>query len=110
MRFAKLVAVVMVASLLLAVAPAPLLAADGAAAVPGLRVSVDRAAKALAAQAPVPAPAAHRRAPAAAMQNGGGGGGGGKTVAIITLIGTIGGLAATYFIVKQTQKQSTTGQ
>ncbi len=101
-------AVVVIASMLLATMPAGLLAADNAPPVPGLRASIDRAvAKVLADQPPAPrGPSARPRASASAAQ--GGGGGAGKAMAVVAIVSAVGGLAATYYIVKQMQKQTTT--
>ncbi len=110
MRLAKLVAAVVMASLLVATTPVCLWAADGTAAVPGIRASIDRSvAKDLATHQPdLAARPAQRHASAASRQMGGGGGG--KSMAIVALISTVGGLAATYYIIKQTRKQTSTGQ
>ncbi len=101
-------AVVVIASMLLATMPAGLLAADNAPPVPGIRASIDRAvAKTLADQPPAP-PASFAKPRASASVAQGGGGGAGKAMAVIAIVSAVGGLAATYYIVKQMQKQSNT--
>jgi hypothetical protein len=65
-----------------------------------LKASIDRAAsKSVQTNLPQRKPAPVRKA---AMQGGGGGGG----MMAITLISTIAGLAATYFVVKEMKKQT----
>ena len=66
-----------------------------------LRASIDRAASNTVQSPTLPQ---RRTAPVrkAAAQGGGGGGG----MMVMTLIGTVAGLAATYFIIKETNKQT----
>jgi hypothetical protein len=110
MRLARLVAIVLMASLLVATAPVSIWAADGATALPGVRASIAGAVAKTAAshQRDIASRALPRRANAAAGQTGGGGGS--KAMAIVAILSTVGGLAATYFVVKQMRKQSNTGQ
>ncbi len=103
----RLAAVVVIASMLLATMPAGVFAADNTRPVPGIRASIDRAvAKALAEHPPATTKSSVRRSSAAAAQ--GGGGGAGKVMAVVAIVGAVGGLAATYYIVKQMQKQTNT--
>lgn len=101
MRLAPLVSAVTTAAFLTATMP---LAAHAQSAAPRtpttFRASIDRAADQAAAQAP-----ARRRAPVRKEQMMGGGGGGGGMM-LMTLIGTVVGLAGTYFLVKEMRKQN----
>jgi hypothetical protein len=78
----------------------------------GLRASIDRAVAQLNRQ-PAPKAAAKRpaqRSTAEAMQPGYGGGGG-KGMMIVSIVTTVVGLVATYYVIKQVQEQSKqTGQ
>jgi hypothetical protein len=72
---------------------------------PGLRASIDRAiVKASNDQtAPATLPANGKRRVARQASNGGGGG---HTALILGLVGTAAGLGATYYLVKESQKQT----
>lgn len=98
MRLAPIVSAVTAAAFLTATLP---LAAQGqtSPAPTPLRASISRAAE-RAAQAPAPA---RRAAPVRKEQMMGGGGGG---IMLMTLIGTVAGLAGTYFLVKEMRKQN----
>lgn len=100
MRLAPIVSAVTAAAFLTATLP---LAAQGqtSPAPTPLRASISRAAE-RAAQAPAPA---RRAAPVRKEQMMGGGGGGGGMM-LMTLIGTVAGLAGTYFLVKEMRKQN----
>jgi len=106
------VSATLIASLLLAAAPISARAAEGQKPAPTLRASFDRAVTdAVAAQRALPAPKAVRaRASAATGAQSSGGGGSSKMV--ISLIGIAAGLAGTYYIVKEMNKQTivVTGQ
>ena len=83
----------------------PAFAQHNAAAQAGratLRASIDREAAKAATQTP---PTGRQKTTVRrAMTQGGGGGGGGMMV--MTVIGTVAGLAATYFVVKEMRKQT----
>jgi len=100
------VSATLIASLLLAAAPISARAAEGQKPAPTLRASFDRAVTdAVAAQRALPAPKAVRaRASAATGAQSSGGGGSSKMV--ISLIGIAAGLAGTYYIVKEMNKQT----
>ena len=106
MTLRRLVSATLIASLLLAAAPITARAAEGPKPAPSLRASFDRAvADAVAAQKALPAPKAVRgRASAATGAQSSGGGGSSKMV--ISLIGIAAGLAGTYYIVKEMNKQT----
>ncbi len=107
MKVRKVVAMVVMAALLVGIAPLAALAGDDTAAAPGIRASIDKAvAKSLADNRQPVAPARPAQKRAAAGQAVGSGGG--KTMAIVAILSTVGGLAATYYVVKQMRKQ--TGQ
>lgn len=109
MTLKTFVSITLMASLLLAAAPIPVRAADGPTATTNLRASIDRAvAEAVAAQKAVPAAQAVRTQARAAAAGQMGGGGGGKSMMVMMLIGTIAGLAGTYFLVKELRKKSDT--
>ena len=104
MTISRSVSVALIASMLVAAAPNISWAGDDVApqTTVNLRAAIDRAAaqsvtKSVA-TTPLSKPAARAR------QNPGGGGG--SSAMIWTLVGTIGGLAATYFVVKEMQKQT----
>ena len=106
MKSAKLAAISVIASLLVAVLPVPTWAADGTPSVPGIRASIDRAAKTLASRPPELAPRPSvPRVSAAAAQGGGGGGGGGGIMGVIGIISAVAGLVGTYYVVKSLKKQ-----
>ena len=69
-----------------------------------LRAAIDRAATQLAAQ-PATAPA-KQHSSSSAGQAAYGGGGGGKGMLIVTLVTTVVGLGATYYMLKEMQKQT----
>ena len=100
------VSATLIASLLLAAAPITARAAEGQKPAPTLRASFDRAvADAVAAQKALPAPKAVR-ARASAATGAQSGGGGGSSTMVISLIGIAAGLAGTYYIVKEMNKQT----
>ncbi len=102
MTLRKLVAVAIAAALLLGMAPAGALAGDNTTNARGIRASIEKAvAKNVADH---PSVLAERTSPRRAAAAQGGGGGGGKTMAVVAILSTIGGLAATYFVVKQMRK------
>jgi hypothetical protein len=84
----------------LSAAAAPVSAQTQTPQASPLRASIDRAASTT---TPSPTLPQRRSAPVrkAAMQGGGGGG-----MMVMTLIGTVAGLAATYFVVKEMKKQT----
>ena len=104
MTISKSVSVVLIASTLMAAIPKIGWAGEDAPpqATVDLRKAIDRAAAQSVTKSvsttPLSKPAARAR------QNTGGGGG--SSAMIWTLVGTIGGLAATYFMVKEMQKQT----
>ncbi len=107
MSVRKVVAMAVLATLLVGVAPIAALAGDDSVGRPGIRASIDKAvSKTVAAsqQSVVSTRPVSRRAAAGQMVSGGGG----KTMAIVAILGTVGGLATTYYVVKQMRKQ--TGQ
>jgi len=107
MNVRKIVAMVVMATLLVGIAPLAALAGDDTVATPGIRASIDKAvAKSLTdnRQPVVSTRPAPRRAAAGQAV----GGGGGKMMAVVAILGTVGGLATTYYVVKQMRKQ--TGQ
>ena len=98
MRRASIVSAVTIAAFL-ATGPLHLASAQSAAAPASpLRASIAREA---ARAAQLPAAPRHRQPVRKSMTQGGGGGG----MMMITLISTVAGLAATYFVVKELQKQ-----
>lgn len=113
MTLRKIVSATLMASLLLAVAPITARAADGPTPAPSLRASMDRAvADVVAAQKANPAAKAVRReaSAAAGARMTGGGVGGGKGMMVMMILGTVAGLAGTYYVVKEMRKQSNPGQ
>src|SRR5262245_55397278 len=100
MRNTRLVALALIASVLLGAFPGIARADEQGnprpAATAKLQTSIDRAATELARQPLV------KQVPEASIaksaQFGGGGGGGGKTMLIVSLVTTVVGLAATYYI------------
>ncbi len=92
------IATATLAAFLFAAVPAPAHAQQPSAPSP-LKASIDRAAAST--QLPQRKSTPVRKA---AMQGGGGGGG----MMVMTLIGTVAGLAATYFVVKEMKKQNDT--
>ncbi len=108
MNVRKVVAMAVMAALFGGIVPLTALAGDDTVATPGIRASIPGAVAKSLTDNHQPAastrPAAKRAAAGQAVS----GGGGGKVMAIVTVISTIGGLAATYFVVKQMRKQ--TGQ
>jgi hypothetical protein len=87
MTITRSVSVALIASMLVAAVPAASWAGEETAPQPtvDLRAAIDRAAAQSVAKS---------------------GGGGGSSAMIWTLVGTISGLAATYFVVKEMQKQT----
>jgi hypothetical protein len=104
MTISRSVSVALIASMLLAAAPNIGWAGDDVApqTTIDLRAAIDRAAAQSVARSAATTP--RSRSAARAKQNPGGGGG--SSAMIWTLVGTIGGLAATYFVVKEMQKQT----
>lgn len=96
----RLVATATLAAFLAAVA-APASAQTTAPQASPLRTSIDRAAQSAQPGLPQRKPAPVRKA---ATQGGGGGGG----MMVITLIGTLAGVATTYFLIKEMKKQNDT--
>jgi hypothetical protein len=95
----RLVATATLAAFLSAAA-APAVAQTNAPKSSTFRAAIDReAARSAQTSLPKRKPAPVRKA---AMQGGGGGGG----MMVMTLIGTVAGLAATYFVVKEMRKQT----
>jgi len=98
-----------IAALVSGLVPAPTRAAEPTPTNGGstpLRAAIDRAAvrssNTQTAPASLPAPRKTR----VAKQASNGGGGGGHTVLILGLVGTAAGLGATYYLVKESQKQT----
>jgi hypothetical protein len=105
MTLRRLVSATLIASLLLAAAPITARAAEGPKPAPSLRASFDRAVTdAVAAQRALPAPKAVRARASAAT--GAQSSGGGSSKMVISLIGIAAGLAGTYYIVKEMNKQT----
>jgi hypothetical protein len=77
-------------------------APNSAAPTTTIRASVDRAAARLATQPSVDT----RNQRAASAAQGPMGGGGGKSMMIVSLVTTVVGLAATYYVLKEMQKQT----
>ena len=106
------VAAVLVASLLVGAIPSRALADDQNDSRPApvsLRAAVERAAAHLEPTRSPAAPPDHRPVSHAA-QAAYGGGGGGKTMLIVTLVSTVVGLGATYYMIKEMQKQTKESQ
>jgi len=106
----RFVAVVLAASILAVAFPETARGGEPAARPApsiNLRAAIDRAAAGLASSASATAkeqrPAARASAGQAAF---GGGGGGGKGMMIMTLVTTVVGLGATYYLIKEMQKQT----
>jgi hypothetical protein len=105
----------LVVSAVPALAETPATSPAGTAAPTTLRASVDRA---IASASIAPAQSNEAQAPRAlrlptrfaskstASQDPTGGGGGGKTMMIVGILGTVAGLAGTYFIIKETKKST----
>ena len=108
MKTKRFVAVVLTAAIMAAAFPGTARAGESAARpAPSidLRAAIDRAATRLASSATArnePRPAARASAGQAAF----GGGGGGKGMMIMTLVTTVVGLGATYYLIKEMQKQT----
>ena len=107
MKCSRSVAALVIASFL--VGAVPKVAADEAPI--NLRAAIDRAAAQLDPQ-PAAAKSKGQRSTSKAVQPGfGGGGGGGKGRMVVSLVTTVVGLAATYYLLKQMQEQAKqTGQ
>jgi len=107
MRSRRSIAAIVVASffvgLLPGIARADTEAAPNSAASTTIRASVDRAAARLATQ---PSVDTRNQRAASAGQGMPMGGGGGKSMMIISLVTTVVGLAATYYVLKEMQKQT----
>jgi len=107
MKTKRFVAVVLAASILAGAFPGTARAGEPTtrpAQSVDLRAAIDRAATQLAAQ-----PATSPRKPHSSSNAGQaayGGGGGGKGMLIVTLVKTVVGLGATYYMLKEMQKQT----
>ena len=109
MTIRRPVAGVLVASLLVGAVPSRALADDQNDSRPApinLRAAVERAAARLEPAVSTAAPANHRPVSHAMQAAYGGGGGGGKTMLIVTLVSTVVGVGATYYMLKEMQKQT----
>jgi hypothetical protein len=107
MKTRRFVAVVLAASILAVALPETARAGEPTtrpAQSVDLRAAIDRAATQLAAQ-PATAPA-KQHSSSSAGQAAYGGGGGGKGMLIVTLVTTVVGLGATYYMLKEMQKQT----
>jgi hypothetical protein len=107
MKTKRFVAVVLAASILAVALPGTARAGEPTtrpAQSVDLRAAIDRAATQLAAQ-PATAPA-KQHSSSSAGQAAYGGGGGGKGMLIVTLVTTVVGLGATYYMLKEMQKQT----
>ena len=107
MKTRRFVAVVLAASTLAVALPETARAGEPTtrpAQSVDLRAAIDRAATQLAAQ-PATAPA-KQHSSSSAGQAAYGGGGGGKGMLIVTLVTTVVGLGATYYMLKEMQKQT----
>ena len=104
MTISRSVSVALIASMLVAAVPNISWAGDEVAPQPtvDLRAAIDRAAAQSVAKSVATSPLS--KPAKRARQNPGGGGG--SSAMIWTLVGTVSGLAATYFIVKEMQKQT----
>lgn len=107
MNIRKAVAMVVMAAIVVGIAPMAAFAGNDKAATPGIRASIDRivAKNVTDNREPV---VSTRQAPRRAAAGQAVSGGGGKTMAILAILGSLGGLATTYYVVKQMRKQ--TGQ
>ena len=108
MKTRRFVAVVLAASILAVALPETARAGEPTtrpAQSVDLRAAIDRAATQLAAQ-PATAPAKQHSSSSAGQAAYGGGGGGGKGMLIVTLVTTVVGLGATYYMLKEMQKQT----
>ena len=107
MRSSRSIAAIVVASFLVSLCPeiarADTEAAPNPAAPTTIRASVDRAAARLATQ---PSAETRNQRAASGGQAAYGGGGGGKGMLIVTLVTTVVGLGATYYMLKEMQKQT----
>ena len=107
MRSNRSIAAIVVASFLVGLCPeiarADTEAAPNPAAPTTIRASVDRAAARLATQ---PSVETRNQRAVSAAQGMPMGGGGGKSMMIISLVTTVVGLAATYYVLKEMQKQA----
>ena len=107
MKTKGFVAVVLAASILVGAYPGTARAGEPTtrpAQSVDLRAAIDRAATQLAAQ-PAKAPRTQHSS-SSAGQAAYGGGGGGKGMLIVTLVTTVVGLGATYYMLKEMQKQT----
>ena len=107
MKTRRFVAVVLAASILAVALPETARAGEPTtrpAQSVDLRAAIDRAATQLAAQ-PATAPA-KQHSSSSAGQAAYGGDGGGKGMLIVTLVTTVVGLGATYYMLKEMQKQT----
>jgi hypothetical protein len=107
MRSHRSIAAIVVALLLVGLCPgiarADAEAAPNSAAPTAIRASVDRAAARLATQPSVDRRNERTESAAQGMPTGGGGG---KGMMIVSLVTTVVGLAATYYVLKEMQKQT----
>ncbi len=110
----RFVSAALVAALVTALVPLPARAGDRPVAPGGLRASIDRAAtQALETPQQARSVTPGRRDGTVFARRGAGGmggGGGSKVWMAYAVVGLAGSLAATYFIIKQTQKTSSAAQ
>ena len=100
MNATRAVAAIVLASLLVGAFPGTARAEQPPA---GIRASIDGAVAKLAPQPPVKK---SKDSTSHAAQAAYGGGGGGKGMLIVTLVTTVVGLGATYYMIKEMQKQT----
>ncbi len=106
MTLARTVSVLLIASFLLTALPKTTWAGEdvGASTSVDLRAAIDRAAAQTVADSRVDVTKPDARTAARARQ--GMGGGGGSMMMVWTVLGTVTGLATTYFVVKEMRKQT----
>jgi hypothetical protein len=106
MKMARSVSVAVIASVLIAALPQAAWAGEEttSSAAVDLRAAIDRAAAQAVADARDVAPSLPGSRPERARQSVGGGGG--SMMMVWTVIGTVTGLATTYFLVKEMRKQT----
>jgi hypothetical protein len=106
MTFVRTVSVALIAAILVSVMPSLAWAGEDVApaASVDLRAAIDRAAAQAVTARDVAGSPNETRAAARARQ--GMGGGGGSMMMVWTVVGTVTGLATTYFVVKEMRKQT----
>ncbi len=106
MKMARSVSVALIASVLITALPKATWAGEDTVSPPSvdLRAAIDRAAVQAVADASAVAPSLPGSRPERARQ--GAGGGGGSMMMVWTIVGTVTGLATTYFLVKEMRKQT----